>query len=123
MTKFWFDSNFFIAVNETNQIPLLKRLFAQLRTIHQFFITKRIRDEVFFFNDTIRLYFKVITVENSSEFKNFCFSVRHCLKNSKKKMSLRINLWHLLLLSQTVIIISYQMMRVSKELRKSSKNL
>ncbi len=85
MTKFWFDSNFFIAVNETNQISLLKRLFAQLRTIHQFFITKRIRDEVFFFNDTIRSYFKVITVENSSEFKNFCFSVRHCLKNSKKK--------------------------------------
>ena len=49
MTNFWFDSNFFIAANETKQTPLLKRLFAQLRTIHQFYITKRIRDEVFAF--------------------------------------------------------------------------
>ena len=85
MTEFWIDSNFFIAANETNQIPLLKRLFAQLRTIHQFFITKRIRDEVFFFNDAIRLYFKIITVENSTEFRNFCLSVRYCLGNSKGK--------------------------------------
>lgn len=85
MTEFWIDSNFFIAAKETNQIPLLKRLFAQLRNTHQFFITKRIRNEVFFFNDAIRLYFKTITVDNTSEFRNFCFSVRYCLGNSKGK--------------------------------------
>ena len=85
MTEFWIDSNFFIAANETNQIPLLKKLFGELRTVHQFFITKRIRDEVYFFNDAIRLYFKILTVENTSEFRNFCLSVRYCLANSKGK--------------------------------------
>ncbi len=84
MTEFWIDSNFFIAAREANQIPLLKRLFAQLRTTHQFYITKRIRSEVHFFNDTINLYFKVITVENSVEFKRFCSSVRYSLKSSKR---------------------------------------
>jgi hypothetical protein len=83
MTEFWFDSNFFIAAREARQIPLLKRLFAQLRTTHQFYMTKRIKSELFFFNDTINLYFKVMTVENSTEFKRFCTSVRYCLKNSK----------------------------------------
>lgn len=84
MTEFWIDSNFFIAARETNQIPLLKLLFTQLRTTHQFYITKRIRSEVHFFNDTIYLYFKVITVENSVEFKRFCSSVRYSLKSSKR---------------------------------------
>jgi len=83
MTEFWIDSNFFIAAREANQIPLLKRLFAQLRTTHQFYITKRIKSEVYFFNDTINLYFKTISVENSAEFKAFCFSVKYSLKNSK----------------------------------------
>ena len=49
MTEFWFDSNFFIAAREARQIPLLKRLFAQLRTTHQFYMTKRIKSELFFF--------------------------------------------------------------------------
>jgi len=84
MTEFWIDSNFFIVAREAGQIPLLKRLFAQLRTTHQFFITKRIKDELFFFNDIIELYFKVISVENSVEFRNFCISVKYKLKNSKR---------------------------------------
>jgi len=84
MTEFWVDSNFFIVAKEAGQIPLLKRLFAQLRTTHQFCITKRIRDELFVFRDIIELYFKVISIENSVEFKNFCLSVRNCLGNSKR---------------------------------------
>jgi len=84
MTEFWIDSNFFIVAREARQIPLLKRLFAQLRATHQFCMTKRIRDEVFFFNETIELYFKVISVDNSPEFRNFCSTVRYCLGNSKR---------------------------------------
>ena len=85
MTEFWIDSNFFIAAREANQVPLLKQLFAQLRTTHQFYITKRIRNEVYFFNEPINLYFKTISVEGSEEFKEFCFSVKYSLKNSKRK--------------------------------------
>ena len=83
MTEFWIDSNFFIAAREAGQISLLKRLFSHLRTTHQFYMTKLIRGELYFFNETIGLYFNVITVENSEEFKKFCSSVRHSLKNSK----------------------------------------
>ena len=83
MTEFWFDSNFFIVAREVKELPLLKRLFGDLRGIHQFKITRRIRDEIFFFNEIIRLFFKTITIENSPEFQNFCNSVRYCLKNSK----------------------------------------
>ncbi len=85
MTEFWIDSNFFIAAREANQVPLLKQLFAQLRTTHQFYITKRIKSEVYFFNELINLYFKTISVEDSEEFKEFCFSVKYSLKNSKRK--------------------------------------
>jgi len=84
MTEFWIDSNFFIVAKEAGQISLLKRLFAQLRTTHQFYMTKRIKGELFFFNDIIELYFKVISVENSVEFRNFCISVKYKLKNSKR---------------------------------------
>lgn len=83
MTEFWFDSNFFIVAREVKKVPLLKRLFGDLRAIHQFKLTKRIRDEIHFFNETIRLFFKTITLEKSPEFQNFCNSVRYCLKNSK----------------------------------------
>ncbi len=83
MTEFWFDSNFFIVAREIKKLPLLKRLFGDLRAVHQFKLTKRIRDEIYFFNETIRLFFKTITVEYSPEFQNFCNSVRYCLKNSK----------------------------------------
>jgi len=83
MTEFWIDSNFFIAAREARQLPLLKRLFAQLRTNHQFHMTKMIRGELHFFNDIIGLYFKVVSIENSTEFRNFCSSVRYSLGNSK----------------------------------------
>ncbi len=84
MTDFWIDSNFFIAAREARQLPLLKRFFAQLRTIHQFNMTKMIKSEVLFFREPIDIYFKVISVENSASFRNFCASVRFCLKNSKR---------------------------------------
>ncbi len=84
MTEFWIDSNFFIAARQARQLPLLKRLFAQLRTTHQFYMTKMIKSEVLFFREPIDIYFKVISVENSASFRNFCASVRFCLKNSKR---------------------------------------
>jgi len=84
MTEFWIDSNFFIAAREARQLPLLKRLFSQLRTTHQFYMTKRIRSELYSFREMIGLYFKVVSVEDSTEFRNFCLSVKYSLKNSKR---------------------------------------
>ena len=84
MTDFWIDSNFFIAARQARQLPLLKRLFAQLRTTHQFNMTKMIKSEVFFFQEPIDIYFKVSSTDNSADFRNFCASVRFCLKNSKR---------------------------------------
>ena len=84
MTEFWIDSNFFIAAREARQSPLLKRLFAQLRTTHQFNMTKMIKSEVLFFREPIDIYFKVISIDDSAEFMNFCASVRFSLKNSKR---------------------------------------
>lgn len=83
MTEFWFDSNFFIVANETRKVPILRKLFIQLRTKHSFNITNRIRNEVFFFNELLRLVFKVTNIELSQEFSSFCTKVKFCLKNSK----------------------------------------
>ncbi len=84
MTEFWIDSNFFIAAREARQLPLLRRLFSELRTTHKFCMTKRIRAELYSFRDLIGLYFNVVSVEDSTEFRNFCLSVKYSLKNSKR---------------------------------------
>ena len=83
MTEFWFDSNFFIAAREINKLQILKRLFSELRTKYQFKITRRVRNEIKFFDNIIRIYFQTENIQSSPEFRSFCFNVKSCLGSSK----------------------------------------
>lgn len=87
MSKFWFDTNFFLPANSDEEsLTTLKVLLSKIRTKYPLYTTVRIKRELNSskFRDQIRALFNIERVEDSDEFTTFCRENKCYLGYSKK---------------------------------------
>ncbi len=83
------DTNFFLAVDKRKnkeKFTLLKEVLNRVHRECPLYITKRIFNELpHDFKEIARLYFKTMTVKDSTEFSRFCTRYKNFLGYSKKR--------------------------------------
>lgn len=86
MTKFWFDTNFFLPATKSKEnLITLKTLLSEIKHKYPLYTTRRIKSELDIgkFKDIIHVFFTVVKVEDSDDFREFCRENKRFLGLSK----------------------------------------